>query len=106
MEESKIQSKDDSQFKEPYGPPEMPLNRSYEDDRKELMKTVNVRTPRRGRSKSISVSADQFSSNNFPIGRLNNYNNGLKRYKGSLSMISELECISELDQRSEARSIS
>ena len=46
------------------------------------------------------MPTDQVGNNNFPIGRLNNYDNGLKRYKGSLSLLGELECISELDKGS------
>ena len=62
-------------------------------------KLVKVRTPRRGRSKSICVpNLQQQNNKNFPIGRLNNYNPSLKRYNGSLSMISELECINEGEQ--------
>ena len=59
-------------------------------------KEVVVRTMR-GRSKSICVPTEQ-ASNNFPIGRLNNYDKGLKKYKGPLSMVSELESICERER--------
>ena len=64
------------------------------------MKLIKVRTPRRGRSKSICIPTHQIGNNNFPIGRLNNYDSGLKRYTGSLSLVGELECISEMDKGS------
>ena len=49
----------------------------------------------RGRSKSICVPTEQASNTNFPIGKLNNYDKGLKKYRGPLSMVSELESICE-----------
>lgn len=33
----------------------------------------------------------------FPIGRLNNYNKNLKKHKGPLSFVSELESIDEVE---------
>ena len=60
-------------------------------------KQVTVRTPRRGRSKSIVVPGTQSVPRSFPIGRLNNYNKNLKRHKGPLSLISELESIDEIE---------
>ena len=60
------------------------------------VKEVTVRTPRRGRSKSIVVPGAEGEINkNFPIGRLNNYSKQLKMHKGPLSMVSELESIDE-----------
>jgi len=56
-------------------------------------KEVKVRTPRRGRSKSIVVPGTNMIPRSFPIGRLNNYSKTMKRHKGPLSMMSELESI-------------
>jgi len=71
------------------------------DANKELflisLKEVKVRTPRRGRSKSIVVPGTGDIPRNFPIGRLNNYNKTMKRHKGPLSLASELESIEEAD---------
>ena len=71
------------------------------DANKELIvysqKEVKVRTPRRGRSKSIVVPGTSGIPRNFPIGRLNNYNKNMKRHKGPLSLASELESIEEGD---------
>ena len=58
-------------------------------------KQVKVRTPRRGRSKSIFVPGTADIPRIFPIGRLNNYNKMMKRHKGPLSFSSELESIEE-----------
>ena len=58
------------------------------------LKEVKVRTPRRGRSKSIVVGCEVISKN-FPISRLNNYNTTLKKHRGTLSLVSELESIHE-----------
>ena len=63
-------------------------------------KQVKVRTPRRGRSKSIVVPGTQGTPRSFPIGRLNNYNKIMKKHKGPLSFMSELESIEE-DEMSE-----
>lgn len=60
-------------------------------------KEVKVRTPRRGRSKSIVVPSTQTIPRNFPIGRLNNYNKNMKKHKGPLSLMSELESIDEVE---------
>ena len=56
-------------------------------------KQVKVRTPRRGRSKSIVVPGTTGIPRSFPIGRLNNYNKIMKRHKGPLSFVSDLESI-------------
>ena len=60
-------------------------------------KEVKVRTPRRGRSKSIVVpgTSESGSNKNFPIGRLNNYTKTMKKHRGPLSMASLLESIDE-----------
>jgi len=58
-------------------------------------KQVKVRTPRRGRSKSIFVPGTAGVPRHFPIGRLNNYNKMMKRHKGPLSFVSDLESIQE-----------
>ncbi len=63
-------------------------------------KQVKVRTPRRGRSKSIVVPGTQGTPRSFPIGRLNNYNKIMKKHRGPLSFMSELESIEE-DEMSE-----
>ena len=72
---------------------------SRTDANKELIsysqKEVKVRTPRRGRSKSIVVPGTSDIPRNFPIGRLNNYNKTMKKHKGPLSLASELESIEE-----------
>jgi len=60
-------------------------------------KQVVVRTPRRGRSKSIVVPGTLSVPRSFPIGRLNNYNKNLKKHKGPLSLMSELESIDEIE---------
>ena len=54
-----------------------------------------MRTPRRGRSKSIVVLKVQEKPRNFPIGRLNNYNKNLRKLKGPLSMANKMEHIAE-----------
>ena len=54
-----------------------------------------VRTPRRGRSKSIVIGGSQSVPRGFPVGRLNNYNKTMKKHRGPLSMMSELESIDE-----------
>ena len=56
-----------------------------------------MRTPRRGRSKSIVVPTTQQDSRNFPISRLNNYDEQMKKHRGPLSMVSELESIEDDD---------
>jgi hypothetical protein len=43
------------------------------------------------------VPGTQSVPRSFPIGRLNNYNKNLKRHKGPLSLISELESIDEVE---------
>ena len=58
-------------------------------------KEVKVRTPRRGRTKSITVHGQKKDARNFPIGRLNNYDKEMKKHKGPLSMMSELESIKD-----------
>ena len=60
-------------------------------------KEVKVRTPRRGRSKSIVIPDSRCEPRSFPIGRLNNYNKTMKKHKGPLSMMSELESIDEVE---------
>lgn len=59
------------------------------------LKQVKVRTPRRGRSKSIVVPGTLGIARNFPIGRLNNYSKTMKKHKGPLSLMSDLESIEE-----------
>ena len=74
------------------------INRNTENPETEEQspnKEIKVRTPRRGRSKSICVPREQAASQGFPIGKLNNYDKGLKKYKTPLSMVSELESIAE-----------
>ena len=58
-------------------------------------KEVKVRTPRRGRSKSIVILDVNSVPRSFPIGRLNNYNKMMKKHKAPLSLMSELESIEE-----------
>ena len=81
---------------------------SRTDANKELIsysqKEVRVRTPRRGRSKSIVVPGTSSVPRSFPIGRLNNYNKNMKKHKGPLSMMSELESIEEADFSDKAES--
>lgn len=61
-------------------------------------KLIKVRTPRRGRSKSIVIlDSHGTPSRNFPIGRLNNYDKQMKKHKGPLSLMSELESIDEVE---------
>ena len=60
-------------------------------------KEVKVRTPRRGRSKSIVIPDPRIAPRSFPIGRLNNYNKTMKKHKGPLSLASELESIHEIE---------
>ena len=60
-------------------------------------KEVRVRTPRRGRSKSIVVPGTNSIPRSFPIGRLNNYNKTMKKHKAPLSFVSELESIDEVE---------
>ena len=60
-------------------------------------KEVLVRTPRRGRSKSIVIPDSKDEPRNFPIGRLNNYNKTMKKHRGPLSLMSELESIHEVE---------
>lgn len=64
-------------------------------------KEVTVRTPRRGRSKSIVVPGTQTVPRAFPIGRLNNYNKNMKKHKGPVSLVSELESIDEAGELSD-----
>lgn len=59
-------------------------------------KLVKVRTPRRGRSKSIVILDSREKPRNFPIGRLNNYDKQMKKHRGPLSLMSELESIDEI----------
>ena len=70
-------------------------NRSYLEV---TQKQVMVRTPRRGRSKSIVILDSRDKPRNFPIGRLNNYSKQLKGHRGPLSLMSELESIDEIDK--------
>ena len=66
---------------------------------------VLVRTPRRGRRKSIVILESNDQPRNFPIGRLNNYNKTLKKHKGPLSLMSELESIDEIDDSGDNKDI-
>ena len=59
-----------------------------------------MRTPRRGRRKSIVIFDSNDQPRNFPIGRLNNYDKTLKKHKGPISLMSELESIDEIDDHS------
>ena len=63
-----------------------------------MQKQVIVRTPRRGRSKSIVIFDSKDQPRNFPIGRLNNYSKQLKHHQGPLSLMSELESIDEIEK--------
>ena len=60
-------------------------------------KTIKVRHPMRARSKSIMLpNFSNRESKNFPISRLNNYDNHLKKHRGSIvSMQSSLQSIDE-----------
>jgi hypothetical protein len=60
-------------------------------------KTIKVRHPLRARSKSITLpNFNQRESKNFPISRLNNYDQTLKKHRGSIvSMQSSLQSIDE-----------
>lgn len=60
-------------------------------------KLIKVRTPRRGRSKSIVILDSCEKPRNFPIVRLNNYDKQMKKHKGPLSLMSELESIDEVE---------
>lgn len=60
-------------------------------------KQIMVRSPRRGRSKSIVVLDTRDVPRNFPIGRLNNYSKNLKKHLGPLSLHSNLESIDEVE---------
>ena len=64
-------------------------------------KEVRVRTPRRGRSKCIIIADPRSKPRNFPVGRLNNYNKTMKKHKGPLSFMSELESIHESNEQSD-----
>lgn len=64
-------------------------------------KQVKVRTPRRGRSKSIVIIGPNSQPRNFPVGRLNNYTKTMKKHKGPVSMLSELESIDEGNELSD-----
>ena len=69
------------------------------DANKELIsytcKEVMVRTPRRGRSKSIFIPDPRLTPQRFSMCRLNNYSKRMKKHKGPLSFMSELESINE-----------
>ena len=54
-----------------------------------------MRTPRRGRSKSICVPTEQADNVRSRFSKLNGYNKGLKKYKQPLSMVNPLESIVE-----------
>ena len=54
-----------------------------------------MRTPRRGRSKSICVPTEQVKNTKSHFSRLNGHNKGLKKYKQPLSMVNPLESIVE-----------
>ena len=58
-------------------------------------KQILVRTPRHGRRKSIVICGSQGTPRNFPVGRLNRYDKKMKKHRGPLSMMSELESIDE-----------
>lgn len=65
-------------------------------------KEVTVRTPRKGRRKSITVPGVTNVVSAVPIGRLNNYDKNMKRIRGPLNIVSKLESINEeqLEQNS------
>lgn len=54
-----------------------------------------MRTPRRGRRRSIVVPGTTGAVKNFPIGRLNNYDPMMKMRRGPVSLDSDLESIDE-----------
>ena len=56
---------------------------------------IQVRTPRRGRRRSIVVPGTTGAVKNFPIGRLNNYDPLMKMRRGPVSLDSDLESIEE-----------
>lgn len=60
-------------------------------------KIIEVRTLKRGRSKSIVVPSVQSEARKSTqrISRLNNYNPKLKKHRGSISIGSELDSIEE-----------
>lgn len=59
-------------------------------------KVIEVRTLKRGRSKSIVVpNASDSQSSKGRIGRLNNYNSKMKKHRGSLCLGSDLGSIEE-----------
>ena len=62
-------------------------------------KSVTVRTPRKGRSRSIVVfSKPIMKPGNFPIVVLNTFNKKLKRQRDPISLCSQLESIDEDDE--------
>ena len=63
-----------------------------------------MRTPRRGRSKSIVVPVNSEKSKGCQINRLNNYNKTLKKHKGPLSLQSDLQSIKEDEESSKHES--
>ena len=58
-----------------------------------------MRTPRRGHTKNIMINGPAADPRNFPIGRLNNYDKEMKKHKGPLSMVSELESIEDAGEK-------
>ena len=60
-------------------------------------KMVTVRSPRRGRSKSIFVPNIHNYRRVAPICRLNNYSKDMKKHRGPLSFRSSLESIDEVE---------
>ena len=67
-------------------------DRSFFKDAEE----IQVRTPRRGRRRSIVVPGTTGTvTKNFSIGRLNNYDPLMKMLRGPVSLDSDLESIEE-----------
>ena len=62
---------------------------------KNTQKEIVVRSPRRGRRRSIVVPGTHGAIRNFPIGRLNNYNAKMKSIRGPVNLSSDLESINE-----------
>ena len=56
---------------------------------------ICVRTPRRGRSKSITICSLTSVPRIYPFGLLNRYNKKIKRHLRPLIMINDLESIDE-----------
>ena len=75
------------------------LEESRTDANKELKeygrKQILVRTLRHGRRKSIVICGALDKPRNYPVSRLNRYDKKMKKHRGPISMMSELESIDE-----------